>query len=119
MIPFLVLAHAAFTEEHDSTEAAELTAWIPERFCGLSVHTRNAPVTIQAVTEAALEVHTGGGQLHVGKTKATAAAVSTSGADISGSLTAESASSLSILLFWTPYKRCAGLASQHIRMTGY
>jgi hypothetical protein len=45
---------------------------------------------MQGVTEAALEVRTEGGQLHIGKTKVTAADISTSGADITGSLTAGS-----------------------------
>lgn len=65
-----------------------VSAWIPERFCGLAVSTAGGAVRMQGVTEASVAVDSGGGAVHLGKVKAVAARVTTGGGALAGSLTA-------------------------------
>ena len=65
-----------------------ILAHIPERFCSVHIHTSGGHVTLQGLTEAALEVDTGGGDLSAGKVKAIRADLTTQGGALSGTVTA-------------------------------
>jgi hypothetical protein len=69
-------------------------AFIPERYCSLDIVTRGGNVQTAGVTEALYRVRSGGGDVTVGKVRATHAAVDSGGGSVSGSLTASGVLSL-------------------------
>jgi len=62
-----------------------LTAWIPERFCGVNITGQALDVYLQSVVEAAVSISTSGGAVSVGSIKATDAAITTGGGSLTGS----------------------------------
>ena len=67
---------------------AQLVAHIPERFCSVHIVTCGGNISLVGLTEAALDVDTGGGDVRAGKVKATRAGIVTHGGAVSGAVTA-------------------------------
>ena len=86
---------AAVTEQQpgapSSAARSPLRASIPERYCSVHIVAAGGSVSLAGLTEAELHIESHGGDVDVGKVKATHASVATRGGSLAGALTAGSA----------------------------
>lgn len=82
-------AHADIAEAAGAGhQESIITAWIPERFCGVDLQSRGGSIRIQSVTEASARASSSGGDMDVGTIKGTDAAFDTGGGSLTGTVTA-------------------------------
>ncbi len=61
--------HTTDVRVTNSQQGIPIITRVPERYVGLQIHTHGGNVTLQRITEAPVEIQTGGGALDLGSVK--------------------------------------------------